>query len=44
MFLSANFAFKNTLFNLNENNRIVMAQYRSDICIGVNRICGEARG
>ena len=31
------------MFNLNENNRIVMAQYPSDMRIGVNGMCGEVR-
>ena len=39
----ANFAVKNAMFNLNENNRIVMAQYPSDMRIGVNGMCGQVR-
>ncbi|MDD7098987.1 MAG: hypothetical protein PUI13_03940, partial [Paraprevotella sp.] len=35
-FLLVNFAVKNAMFNLNENNRFVMAQYPSDMRIGVN--------
>ena len=43
MFLFANFADKNAMFNLNENNRIVMAQHPSDMRIGVNGMCGQVR-
>lgn len=39
----ANFADKNAMFNLNENNRIVMAQHPSDMRIGVNGMCGQVR-
>ena len=42
-FLNANFAVKNAMFNLNENNRIVMAQHPSDMRIGVNGMCGQVR-
>ncbi len=42
-FLIANFADKNGMFNLNENNRIVMAQHPSDMRIGVNGMCGQVR-
>ena len=42
-FLLANFADKNAMFNLNENNRIVMAQHPSDMRIGVNGMCGQVR-
>ena len=31
-FLLVNFAVKNAMFNLNENNRFVMAQHPSDMC------------
>ena len=39
----ANFAVKNAMFNLNENNRIVMAQHPSDMRMGVNCLCGQVR-
>ncbi|MDE5814497.1 MAG: IS66 family insertion sequence element accessory protein TnpB [Muribaculaceae bacterium] len=42
-FLNANFAIKNAMFNLNENNRIVMSQHPSDMRIGVNGMCGQVR-
>ena len=42
-FLLLNFAVKNAMFNLNENNRFVMAQYPSDMRIGVNGMCGQVR-
>ena len=42
-FLIANFAIKNTMFNLNENNNIVIAQHPSDMRIGVNGMCGQVR-
>ena len=42
-FLLVNFAAKNAMFNLNENNRFVMAQHPSDMRIGVNGMCGQAR-
>ena len=38
-----NFAVKNAMFNLNENNRFVMAQHPSDMRIGVNGMCGQVR-
>lgn len=31
------------MFKLNENNYIVMAQYSTDMRIGVNCFCGQAR-
>lgn len=31
------------MFNLNENNRIVMSRQPSDMRIGVNGMCGQAR-
>ena len=31
------------MFNLNEDNRIVMAQHPSDMRIGVNGMCGQVR-
>lgn len=31
------------MFNLNENNRIVMAQHPSDMRMGVNAMCGQVR-
>ena len=37
------FAIKNAMFNLNENNRIVMAQHPTDMRIGVNGMCGHVR-
>ena len=42
-FLLVNFAVKNAMFNLNENNRFVMAQHPSDMRIGVNGMCGQVR-
>ena len=42
-FLLLNFAVKNAMFNLNENNRIVMAQHPIDMRIGVNGMCGQVR-
>lgn len=42
-FLIANFVIKNGMFNLNENNRIVMSQNPSDMRIGVNGMCGQIR-
>lgn len=39
----AYFADKNAMFNLNENNRIVMSQNPSDMRIGVNGMCGQIR-
>lgn len=43
VFLTANFAIKNTMFNLNENNRIIMAQHPTDMRIYVNCLCGQIR-
>ena len=40
-FLLVNFAARNAMFNLNENNRFVMAQHPSDMRIGVNGMCGQ---
>ena len=31
------------MFNLNEDNRIVMAQHPTDMRKGVNTLCGEVR-
>ena len=31
------------MFNLNENNRIVMSQHPSDMRAGVNKLCGQVR-
>ena len=42
-FLLVNFAAKNAMLNLNENNRFVMAQHPSDMRIGVNGMCGQVR-
>ena len=42
-FLLLNFAVKNAMFNLNENNRFMMAQHPSDMRIGVNGMCGQVR-
>ena len=42
-FLIVNFAVKNAMFNLNENNRFVMAQHPSDMRMGVNGMCGQVR-
>lgn len=42
-FLISNFADKKAMFNLNENNRIVMSQHPSDMRIGVNGMCGQVR-
>ncbi len=38
-----NFASKNTMFNLNESNRIVMAQHPTDMRMGVNCLSGQVR-
>lgn len=43
VFLIANFANKNAMFNLNENNRIVMSQTPTDMRMGVNGKCGRVR-
>ena len=37
------FAVKKVMFNLNENNRIVMAQHPSDMRMGVNCLSGQVR-
>ncbi len=42
-FLRANFAIKNAMFNLNENNRIVMSQHPADMRMGVNCLSGQVR-
>ena len=42
-FLLVNFAVKNAMFNLNENNRFVMAQHPSDMRIGVYSMSGQVR-
>lgn len=43
MFLAYELCMKNTMFNLNENNRIVMAQQPTDIRMGVNCLCSHVR-
>ena len=43
LFLQATFANKNTMFNLNENNRIVMARFPTDMRMGINSLSGEVR-
>lgn len=42
-FLIANFAIKNAMFNLNENNRIVMSQQPTDMRMGINCLSGQVR-
>lgn len=42
-FLIVKFAFKNAMFNLNESNRIVMAQHPADMRMGVNCLSGQVR-
>ena len=42
-FLPANFAGKNAMFNLNENNRIVMARHPAYMRMGVNCLVGQIR-
>ena len=42
-YLIANFAVKNAMFNLNESNRIVMAQHPTDMRMGVNCLSGHPR-
>ena len=42
-FLIANFAVKNDMFNLNENNRIVMSQHPTDMRMGINCLSGQVR-
>lgn len=37
------FVLKKAMFNLNEDNRIVMAQHPSDMRIGINGMCGQVR-
>ena len=34
---------KKAMFNLNEDNRIVMAQHHTDMRMGVNGMCGQVR-
>ena len=34
---------KKVMFNLNEDNRIVMAQHPTDMRMGVNGMCGQVR-
>jgi len=43
VFQVANFAIKNTMFNLNENNRIVMSQHPTDMRMGVYCLSGQVR-
>lgn len=31
------------MFNLNENNRIVMSQHPTDMRMGINCLCGQVR-
>ena len=38
-----NFVPKIAMFNLNENNRMVMSQSPTDMLIGVNGMCGQVR-
>ncbi len=42
-YMIANFAVKNAMFNLNENNRIVMSQHPTDMRMGINSLCGQVR-
>ncbi len=42
-FLKANFAIKNSMFNLNESNRIVMSMRPADMRMGVNCLSGQVR-
>ena len=37
------FVLKKAMFNLNEDNSIVMAQHPSDMRIGINGMCGQVR-
>ncbi len=37
------FVLKKAMFNLNEDNRIVMAQHPSDMRMGINGMCGQVR-
>lgn len=41
--LIANFAVKNTMFNLNENNRIVMSRHPADMRMGAYCLSGQVR-
>ncbi len=43
VFMVAIFAVKNAMFNLNESNRIVMAQHPTDMRMGVNCLSGRVR-
>ncbi len=42
-FLCNNFVVKKSMFNINENNRIVMSQHPSDMRMGVNCLSGQVR-
>ena len=42
VFMVAIFAVKNAMFNLNESNRIVMAQHPTDMRMGVNCLSGRS--
>lgn len=42
-FLIAKFADKNAMFNLNENNHILMSQHPADMRMGVNCLSGQLR-
>ncbi len=42
-FSRCTFAAKKPMFNLNESNRIVMAQHPTDMRKGVNTLCGQVR-
>lgn len=42
-FLIATFAIKNAMFNLNENNHMVIAEFPIDMRMGVNCLCGVVR-
>ena len=42
-FFTGELCGKNAMFNLNENNRIVMAQYPTDMRMGVNCLSGQVR-
>ena len=37
------FVLKKAMFNLNEDNRMVMAQHPIDMRIGINGMCGQVR-
>ena len=43
LFLLANFATKNNMFNLNGSNRIVMAQHPTDMRMGVDCLSGQVK-